>query len=252
MLRLRAWKLGVLPSPFPDNGVEIDGTHWFGEDTQVDYAVYAVQGFRSDDAHPVDIDFNLSRTPYYVDNNGYPTVGGRLALTRKLGSLSDFTLGSSIMYGTYDPSNRLTYAIVGGDFSLRIFLTNIRIEYLMRRTQMDIGDKARFVLPVSETGDSVFKHGAYVEIEQPLGSSLDLIARVDGIYRIGNFLNDEANEDIPFKRRSSIVRYTIGASYAFERSFRLKLSSELWNFSDADDQGHTYAVGLHGSFVVAY
>jgi len=31
MLRMNEWNLGVLPSPFPDNGVEIDGTHWFGE-----------------------------------------------------------------------------------------------------------------------------------------------------------------------------------------------------------------------------
>jgi len=30
MLRLRDWNLGVLPSPFPDNGVEASGRHWFG------------------------------------------------------------------------------------------------------------------------------------------------------------------------------------------------------------------------------
>jgi len=251
MLRLRAWNLGVLPSPFPDNGVEINGTHWFGDDTQIDYAVYAVQGFRSGDAHPVDLDFTLSRTPYYVDDNGFPSVGARLAWTQKLGALSDVTIGGSGMYGTYDPGNSLSYAIVGGDISLRLALTNVRLEYLVRRTQIDVTDPARFALPVSATGDAVFKHGAYVEIEQPLSPALDLMARVDGLYRVGNVVADPEDE-VPLRRRSSIVRYTLGASYAFERGFRLKLSTELWNFSDADDDGHTLAVGLHAAFVAAY
>jgi hypothetical protein len=251
MLRLRAWNLGVLPSPFPDNGVEINGTHWFGDGTEFDYAVYGVQGFRSGDAHPVDIDFTLSRTPYYVDNNGIPAVGGRVALTQKLGEMSDVTLGTSAVYGTYDSSNELAYAIVGGDVSLRVFLTNVRIEYLVRRTQIDVTDPARLALPVSATGDEVYKHGAYVEVEQPLSPALDMIARVDGLYRVGNFLADPTDET-PLARRSSVVRYTLGASYAFERGFRLKLSTELWNFSDADDDGHTLAVGLHAAFVAAY
>ena len=47
MLRLRTWNMGVLPSPFPDNGLEINGTHWFGNSTQLDYAVYAVEGFKT-------------------------------------------------------------------------------------------------------------------------------------------------------------------------------------------------------------
>jgi hypothetical protein len=251
MLRLRAWNLGVLPSPFPDNGVEIDGTHWFGDDTQVDYAVYAVQGFRSGSPHPVDLDFTLSRTPYYVDNNGLPSVGGRLALTRKLGELSDLTIGSSAVYGTYDSSGSLAYAILGGDFSLRILLTNVRVEYLVRRTQIDVGDPAHLALPVATTGDAVLKHGAYIEIEQPVSPALDLIARVDGLYRIGNFAADPSDET-PLRRRSSMVRYTLGTSYAFERGFRLKLSTELWSFSDADDDGHTLAVGMHAAFVAAY
>jgi hypothetical protein len=36
MLRSNDWNLGVLPSPFPDNGVEIAGSHWFGERVQLD------------------------------------------------------------------------------------------------------------------------------------------------------------------------------------------------------------------------
>ncbi len=252
MLRMRAWNLGVLPSPFPDNGIEIGGTHWFGDQTQVDYAFYAVQGFRADDAHPTDLNFELSRTPYYVDNNGFPTLGSRLALTRKLGELSDLTIGASAMYGTYDPGNALSYGIAGADLVLRIGMTNIRMEYLVRRTEMDMTNPARFAFPVPATGGNFFlKHGAYVEIEQPVSSALDVIARVDGLYRVGNFLKDPTDET-PLSLRSSILRYTLGTSYAFERGFRLKLSTELWQFSDADDDGHSLAVGMHASFVAAY
>jgi hypothetical protein len=252
MLRMRAWNLGVLPSPFPDNGIEIDGTHWFGENTQFDYAVYAVQGFRSDDAHPVDLNFGLSRTPYYVDNNAYPTLGGRLALTRKLGELSDVTIGASAMYGTYDPSNTLSYGIAGADLVLRVGMTSIRMEYLVRRTEMDMTNPSRFALPVPATGGNFFlKHGAYVEIEQPISAALDVIARADGLYRDGNFLKDPTDET-PLSRRSSILRYTLGTSYAFERGFRFKLSTELWQFSDKDDDGESLAVGVHAAFVAAY
>jgi hypothetical protein len=252
MLRLRAWNLGVLPSPFPDNGIEIDGTHWFGEETQVDYAVYAVQGFRSGVPHPVDLQFALSRTPYYVDNNALPTGGGRLSLTRKLGELSDLTIGASAMVGTYDANNALMYAILGADVALRIHLTNIRLEYLVRRTEMDASDPTRFAFPVPASGvDSFLKHGAYVEIEQPVSAAFDMIARVDGLYRVGNFVVDPTGET-PLIRRSSILRYTIGTTYEFERGFRLKLSTELWQFSDPDDDKHKLALGMHAAFVTAY
>lgn len=252
MLRMRTWNLGVLPSPFPDNGVELDGTHWFGEATQIDYAAYAVQGFRSGDAHPVDFDFLLSHTPYYVDDNGLPAVGARFAVTRKLGELSDATLGASGMYGTYDPKGSLTYAIVGGDFTLRVHRTSLRLEYLVRRTEIDTSDPTLLALPVvPDGGEYVLKHGAYVELEQPLSPVFDLLARVDGLYRVGNFRADPTGETF-LSRKSGVLRYTLGATFALERGFRVKLSTELWQFSDADDDGHTLAVGLHASFVAAY
>src|SRR6185369_494284 len=98
MLRLREWNMGVLPSPFPDNGLEINGTHWFGETAELDYAVYAVNGFRGDKGAQ-DIDFQQSRdrNTYYTDNNGRPTVGARAAFTIKLGQSSDMTIGASGM-----------------------------------------------------------------------------------------------------------------------------------------------------------
>jgi hypothetical protein len=252
MLRMRTWNLGVLPSPFPDNGVEINGTHWFGDSTQMDYAIYAIQGFRSADAHPLDIDFTLSHTPYYVDNNGHPTVGARLAFTQKLGELSDFTLGSSAMYGTYDQKNDFGYAIFGGDLAFRFQRTSLRLEYLARRTAIDVSDPTLLSLqPLRSDKEFVMKHGAYVELEVPLAPGVDLLGRIDGLYRTGNFPVDPTGEEVPLAFRSWILRSTLGASYAFERAFRMKLSTELWKFSDEDD-GQTIRVGMHLAFVGTY
>jgi hypothetical protein len=255
MLRLRTWNLGVLPSPFPDTGIEVNGTHWAGNSLQFDYAAYAVQGFRADSnaLHALDIDFRQSHIfplSYYTDNNGRPTFGGRLAITAKLDQRSDVTLGASGMYGTYDGGNSLNYAIWGADASLRIVRTFVRAEYLARRTKMDTQDPTLFALPLASGDDFFIKQGAYIELEQPLLPVLDMIGRVDGLYRIGNFPAQTITGDRPdLARRSWVLRYTLGASYLVERSFRVKLSAELWQFSDKDDDGHTLEVGLHASLV---
>jgi hypothetical protein len=245
MLRMRQWNLAVLPSPFPDNGVEIDGTKAFGESLSLDYAVYGVTGFKAD-ARPSDIDFKLSRSgeAYYVDNNGRPTAGGRLALTYKLGDSSDLTAGASGMFGTYDPQNLQTYLIYGADLSLRLESTNIRLEYLARRTTFDTSDRTQFKYVVADqNGDFTMKHGAYAEVEQAMTSDLDLIGRIDGLYRVGNVL--AASE---LTRKSSVVRYTVGTAYAFERGLRLKLSTELWQFSNPDGAtGRNVELSMHAS-----
>jgi hypothetical protein len=230
MLRMRQWNMSVLPSPFPDNGVEINGTS-SGETVQFDYAVYGVTGFKAD-AQPTDLNFQLSRRPdaYYTDNNARPTVGARLAVTIKLGDASDMTAGVSGMGGTYDPENHETYYIGGADLSARFDKTNIRLEYLTRRTTFDIGNKAvykYFVAP--EQGNFFMKHGAYAEVEQALTPELDLIGRVDGMFRLGNV--EQASE---LARKSSVIRYTLGTAYAIERGLRVKFSTELWQFSDED------------------
>ncbi len=250
MLRMRQWNLGVLPSPFPDNGLEINGTKWLGSSTQLDYAFYAVTGFKAD-ARPLDIDFKLNRSPqaYYVDQNARPTFGGRLALTWKLGESSDLTLGGSSMYGTYDPNNDENYFIFGGDATLRLDKTNIRAEYLARRTTFSVADKSVFKYVVADKqGDFFMKHGGYVEVEQALTPELDLVGRLDGMYRVGNV---EAQSEL--KRRSSVFRYTIGTAYAIERGLRLKFSTELWEFSDRDvTTGHKLEVTMHAALAGSF
>ncbi|MEO7096249.1 MAG: hypothetical protein ABI175_23520, partial [Polyangiales bacterium] len=250
MLRMRQWNQGVLPSPFPDNGLEVNGAKWLGSSVQIDYAAYVVTGFKAD-ARPTDIDFKLSRTPatYYTDNNARPTFGGRTAFTFKLGNVSDLTLGASGMYGTYDPNNEQSYMIFGADGTLRLDKTSIRAEYLVRRTEFSTQDRALFKYVVAdESGNFSMKHGAYFEVEQSLTPDLDLLGRVDGMYRVGNVVVDSELD-----RRSAVFRYTVGTAYAIERGLRIKVSTELWDFSDRDPiSGRKLEVSLHtglaGSF----
>lgn len=250
MLRLRQWNMSVLPSPFPDNGLEVNGSHFFGESVQLDYAAYAVTGFKAD-ARPLDLDFKLSRSPqfYYTDNNGRPTVGGRVALTFKLGEASDLTAGASTMYGTYDPDNQQSYLILGTDLTLRLDKTNVRMEYLGRRTTFDTVDRTLFKYVVADTnGDFTMKHGGYVEVEQGITPELDLVGRIDGMLRVGNV--ESASE---LTRRASVFRYTLGTAYAIERGLRIKFSTELWEFSNRDPlNGRKVELSMHtalaGSF----
>jgi len=249
MLRMRDWNMGVLPSPFPDDGVELNGSHWFQDVVQIDYAAYAVSGFKADQSS-TDLDFVQSRggSAYYVDNNTRPAVGGRLALTAKFTPSYDMTLGASGMHGTFDPTNDLTYTILGSDLSFRLEHTTLRFEYLMRREAFDTSDPTRFRYAVpSSHGDFFVKHGAYAEIEQPLTSALDLILRADGMYRVGNVLAGSTLD-----AKSSVGRLTLGTSFAIDDNVRLKASTELWGFTDRDDRGHTREVSFHLGAVATF
>jgi hypothetical protein len=260
MLRKGDWNNGVLPSPFPTNGVELNGTHWMGDVAQFDYAAYAVMGFKNDtDANPTDLNFQESHLPYYLTSDPRPATGARIALTLKASALTDVTLGASGLFGTYDPENKLTYAIVGGDLTLRIVRTALRIEYLVRRQQFDTSnpDIFRYAIAPSD-GDFFTKHGAYVELEHPVTEALAILGRVDGMYRIGNVSNapvggsSGVSTESPLTYRSSVVRETLGLGLALDRNFRLKGSVELWQFSYADAVGRETELSFHlgavGSF----
>jgi hypothetical protein len=227
MLRWQDWNLGVIPSPFPDNGVEVNGTHWFADTVQMDYAVYAVSGFRGDPTTTPDLDWSLSLSQqerYLVDNNGRPAVGGRSAFTFRTGDNNDFTIGASLMYGTYDPANTLAYTIGGADFAARVGRTQIRAEYLVRHQSFDYA--GTYKLPVS--GLQTFnKHGYYLEAERSMTETISLVARIDGLYRTGNVLATSSLEP-----KAAIIRYTGGATLSITPGWRLKASAELWAFSN--------------------
>ena len=249
MVRWQTWNLGVLPSPFPDNGVELGGTHWFGERVQLDYAAYAMAGFRAERGD-LDLEWSrsLSSATFLVDNNGRPTVGGRLATTVRLGDTNDLTFGASAMHGTYDPGNTLRYTIGGADLSARFGRTQLRLEYLIRRQAFAEDPTATWKRPLSASGLSHFdKHGWYLELERALTEAITLLARADGLARVGN-----VRADSPLDPRSAVFRYTLGATFALQRGFRLKASGELWAFSNDPPEHQDLELSLHLALVGAF
>jgi hypothetical protein len=245
MLRMREFNLGVLPSPYVDQGVEINGTHWFGTKVQLDYATYIVGGLRSgqDD---IDLDFIQSRSTYYIDNNSEPAVGGRLALTMDVADSFLFTLGGSFMTGHQDPQRKRSYQIGGVDFSARIAMIDLRAEYLLRRTEMPVDSPdERFRYGPGDDGeydDYFLKDGFYIEGTLPLTNRLEAVGRFDGLRRRGN-----VPVNTPLRKESGVLRYTGGINIVFDASVRLKISAEYYDFSDFDDD-----VGINTGVVAAF
>ena len=233
MLRLREWNMSVLPAPWVDNGVEVNGTRFFG-DSRLDYAAYAIGGPKgANDAF--DFDYIESRSPgrYYVDNNSEPTVGARLAFTTNLENVTA-SVGGSGMAGRYDPDRDLSFWLVGVDVTVQVARMFFRGEYLLRRTEFDVGSnpEARLKFGPGEDGeyDNFFlKDGFYLEAEAPLGR-LELVGRWDGMRRIGN-----VSANSPLRRRSAIFRYTLAAAYRLMSGVRIKASAEYYDFSDFED-----------------
>ena len=232
MLRRGDWNEGILPAPWVDNGVELGGTHFF-ENGQLDYAAFVMGGPKADQG-AADFDFTLSRSgeQYYLDNNSQPMAGGRLGGAFELRGHGTMALGASVMAGTYDPDARLRFAIGGLDAMLDLHWLILRGEYLLRRTEMALGadPAARFKYGPGADGtyaDYFVKDGFYVEAEVPI-SRVDLVARWDGLRRIGNVLASSLLSD-----DASLLRYTAGAAVRFG-AIRVKGSVELYDFRDFD------------------
>jgi hypothetical protein len=235
MLRLREFNLGVLPAPYVDHGVEVNGTHWFGQSVQLDYALHVVGGLRSgqDD---LDIDFVRSRSLYYVDDNSQPALGGRIALTFDFSEQLLATVGASALAGRPDPERERSYALGGIDFYLRVGELDLHAEYLLRRTEMPIGEDPDLTFRYGpdedgEYDDYFLKEGFYLELNLPLWTRLELVGRFDGLRRIGNVAINS-----PLRKQSGVLRYTAGANIVLDGSVRLKLSAELYDFTDFSDE----------------
>lgn len=246
MLRQKVFNYGVLPAPYVDQGIEISGTHWFGDDVQFDYAVHAVGGLRAS-PDDMDLDFIQSRSVYYVDNNSEPAVGGRLALTVDISEDVLLTVGGSLMAGRPDPERERTYAIVGADLYLRLGDFDLHAEYMMRRQEFPLGDDPDSVFRYGPNADGEYddfflKDGFYVEGTLPVSSRFELVARVDGLRRIGNVTLNS-----PLRRRSGVVRYTGGLNVVLDGSVRLKFSGEVYDFTDFNDE-----VAINGGVAAAF
>ncbi len=246
MLRIAEYNMSVLPAPWVDNGVEVNGTHFFGDTAQVDYAVYAVGGPRGS-ADALDFDYKLSRSAdiFYIDNNSRPVVGGRLAMAWLW---TDFVLhlGASAMTGTYDPNNELDFLLVGGELVMRLWKSFFRAEVLSRKTEMSLGEnpaeRFRYGPGMDGAFDPYFvKDGFYTELEVPVGR-FDFVLRWDGLRRRGNVPRTSE-----LRSESAVLRYTAAASYVLRYALRLKLSGEVYDFSDFEDEVVIH-LGVAGPF----
>jgi hypothetical protein len=247
MLRMNEWNEGILPAPWVDNGIEVNGTHFFGKHLQTDYAVYAISGPRA--GHdPLDFDFKASRSgeAYYIDNNSKPVLGGQVVASVITDSTT-WSAGVSMMRGTYDPQSRLTFAIWGAHFVARIKDIFLRAEVLTRRHEMSLGENPmeRFRYGPGSDGKYdpyVVKDGGYAELEIPMGRRVALILREDGLRRRGNVaMNSEMRSE------SALIRHTVGTAIVLRQSLRLKLSYEYYDFSDFEDESVVH-VGIAGPF----
>ncbi len=247
MVRLREWNEGVLPAPWVDNGIEINGSHFFGKRAQLDYAVYAINGPKGD-SDGVDLDFKQSRSPerYYADNNGEPALGGRVSTTLDLTESSILSFGGSVMAGHYDPAGKLRFSIIGADASLQLGRVVLRAEALRRRTEISLGEDPATRFRYGPGADGTFstftlKDGFDAEAEVRLGK-LELIGRWDGLRRMGNVL---ATSDL--RSESAVLRYTAAAAYKLTGALRLKTSVEFYDFSDFEDE-LAFHLGIAGPF----
>ena len=237
MVRFRDWNEGIMPAPYVDNGIEFGGTHWFGTKLQLDYAAYAVGGFRGNN-DGTDVDWIQQRTAsnYYIDNNSVPSMGGRVSTTLDLSDQDmTFTAGASGMGGWYDPAAKLSYMVLGADFYARIKRVELRGEYLLRRTQMSLGDDpgSRFKYGPGKNGkyDPYFvKDGFYIEAIVPVAPRFELVGRFDGMRRRGNVPINS-----PLRKESGILRYTFGGDVSVGYGVRIKMFGEFYDFSDFKD-----------------
>jgi hypothetical protein len=240
MLHRVDWNNSVMPAPYVDNGLEVNGTQWFGSSVQLDYAAYAVSGFKgNNDGYDFDFIQSRSGSLYYVDNNSEPAGGGRLALTLNFTDEVNGTFGVSGMYGHYDPQAKLSYAIGGADVYLRFFDLSLRAEYLIRRTEFFIGadPTKQFRYAFTDPTRNFFtKDGWYAEVEYPFTEWFEALFRFDGLRRNGNVPITS-----PLRSESAILRYTLGLNFIVERGLRIKLSGEYWDFSDFKNEVAAHA-----------
>ncbi len=248
MMRLREWNMSILPAPYVDNGLEVGGTFLLGEDVDLDWASYVIGGLKgTSDAFDVDFIQSRSGDLYYVDNNSRPSVGGRMVLAWRLGEETSMRLGGSGMWGHYDPGHELEYFIVGADAVLKHSDWTLRAEYLLRRTEMHLSaaPEERFKYGPGATGEFdpfSLKDGFYVSLDAPMTEHLELVLRADGMRRMGNLPAQSL-----LRSTSAVLRYTGGINVLLERSYRIKLSGELYDFSDFEDE-----VGVHAGLVGAF
>jgi len=224
------FNLGVVPTPYVDNGIEVFGSLASSKDLQFDYSVYAVKGFSGTN----DLDFVQSRN--YIDNNHTPAVGTRLVL-----SSGDFSVGASAGGGFYDPKDSLRYGYAGAELYWRVSSLVFRGEVIDRLTEFDPTVPGyRFAI----TDHYFSKLGWYAQADWNATEWLSLMYRSDGLHRMGMPL---PGSDIS-SPQAGIFRQTV-AFLARRKQFAVKGGYEYWHVYGAPYASqHVIRVGLMFSY----
>lgn len=154
------------------------------------------------------------------------------------------------MHGSYDPDAKLPFTILGAHLTFRFKDLFLRLEYLTRKTKMDVlasEDEEAPVFKNAPRADGTYdpimvKDGGYAELEVPLNQRLTLVLREDGLRRRGNIVTTSA-----LRSDSALIRHTVGVAIGLGQSVRVKLSYERYDFSDFDDESVIHA-GIAGPF----
>lgn len=233
MPRDQAFNQGIVPAPAVDNGASILGNVWLGQDLQLGYEAAIVRGFKGADP---DIDWESSRD--FPDNNGEPAGCARLVL-----SGSAFSFGISGMIGSYDDDDRLQYRMAEIDATYTLGPVTLRLEALGRATE--------FFNAAGEV--DVSRRLAYVaQVDVQLNESVRVFLLHDFLSVRGLFLSPAAG-GFPSPApgltddHNTIHRYVAGAVFSLRPGLLIKVSAELWNFSDFRD-----ATVFHAELVASF
>ena len=207
----QGFNLGIVPTPFIDNGVEVFGTFNLGPKAQLDYSLYAGKGL----AGTNDYDFASSRA--YLDNNRTPSAGARVVLAG-----ADWAVGGSVNAGAYDPKDSLLSVMAGVELYLRLGRVTFRGEGLLRRTDLDPG--AGYAYEALDT--FIQKVGWYGQLDFELNRKFVLAVRSDGLHRFGLPL---PGSDL--SPSAGMQRQTVAGLFRITENFALKADYELWTFS---------------------
>ncbi len=213
----KGFNLGIVPTPFIDNGVEVFGTFSLGTKVQLDYSLYAGKGL----AGTNDYDFASSRQ--YLDNNRTPSGGGRVVLAG-----GDWAVGGSFNAGAYDPKDSLLSMMGGFELYFRIGKVTFRGEGLLRRTDLD-PNAVGYAYNVVDT--YIEKFGWYAQLDFELHRKFILAVRSDGIHRFGLPL---PGSDL--SPSAGMQRQTLAGLFRITENFALKADYELWTFSGVNYQ----------------
>ncbi len=235
------FNLGVVPQPYVDTGVVVYGQFPLSESLALWYGAYGVAGFKGNN----DFDYQSMRTPFYTDNNRFPSWGGRTKLSYTAqdpsSTLRSATFGLSAMHGRYDPNHTRDYTALGIDATTQLGSVTIRAEVAFLRLNIDpraAGYRYQVLDPYIEKG------GAYLEVEHPLLKRLILVYRADALRRVGIPLPES---DARLSPDSWILRYT--QAVQVELAYGTYLKAE-YQFSWMNDfpMFHSVHGGLGGAF----